>query len=362
MDTPELDGKDAGPEPGAEEAKAFTAESLEGKEVTLETDEEVEDPYGRMLAYVWIPADAKADAKADTNRPELFNRTLIADGYAETMTVEPNDAYAECLAAAENKPKDEAPNTTGDTTQDGGGNGDENEGLLDRLRNLISSEEPPGGQTAAKEDQYGQDGTTPGMTGGGTTDGPMPAETVPEESFQGDTLQEDTALEPTTGGETYGETDGAARDQTSQEDNPPPATGGTDGSGELQEPDIQEPEAQEPEAQGPPARSGELGTGSELADPASDDPTPDDPASGELAASQPPPPSGPDTELDTGTDTPTDTGSVADQTQLTTLPETSGVPLTHLAALPAGVLLICSGLFAALVRGPQETRRNGLGG
>ncbi len=202
---------------------------------------------------------------------------------------------------------------------------------------------------------------TGGMTGG-TTGGPLPEKTVSEEGFQGDTLQEDAALEPTTGGETYGETaakdDGAARDQTSQEDNPPPATGGTDGSGELQEPDIQEPEAQEPEVQGPPARSGELGTGSELADPAPDDPTPDDPASEELTASQSSPPAGTVTELDTGTDT----GSVADQTQLTTLPETSGAPLTQLAALPAGVALICSGLFAALVRGARQTQRNDSGG
>lgn len=352
MDTPELDGKDAGPEPGAEEAKAYTAEALEGKEIALETDQEVEGPYGRLLAYVWIPGSEEANVKADANQPEFFNRTLIADGYAETMTVEPNDAYAECLAAATNEPKDESLGTTGDTTRDGGANKDENEGLLGRLQDLVSSKERSGGQTATNKDKYGQGGTT-----GGTTGGPLPEETVPEEGFQGGTLQEDTALASTTGGEPGAKTDGAARDQTSQGDNPPPETGGTDGSMELQEPDTQEPEAQEPEIQGPPARGGELGTGSELADPA-----PDDPASEELAVPQPPQPAGTDTELDTGTDTPTDTGSVADQAQLTTLPETSGVPLTRLAALPAGVLLICSGLFAALTRVPQETRRNGSGG
>lgn len=362
VDTPEMNGEDGPPEAGAEKATAFTAEALEGKEVALETDEEVEDPYGRLLAYVWIPGSDEANAKAENTRSEFFNRTLLTKGYAETMTVEPNDAYAECLAAAENEPQGKAPGTTGGTTRDGGGNEDENVGLLDRLRNLISSEKPSGGKTAANEDQYGQGGTTGGMTGE-TTGKPLPGETVSEEGSQGDTLQEDTALEPTTGGETYGKTDGAARDQTYQEDNPPPATGRTDGSIELREPDIQEPEAQEPKVQGPPARSGELGTGSELDDPASDNPTPDDlasddPAPEEFAASQPPPPAVTDTELDPETDT----GSAAGQTQLTTLPETSGAPLTQLTALPAGVLLICSGLFAAFVRGPQETRRNDSGG
>ena len=55
VNTPEMGGDGAPPEAGAEEATAFTAERLEGKEIQLETDEEVEDPYGRLLAYVWIP-------------------------------------------------------------------------------------------------------------------------------------------------------------------------------------------------------------------------------------------------------------------------------------------------------------------
>ena len=96
VNTPEMGGDGAPSESGAEEATAFTAERLEGKEIQLETDEEVEDPYGRLLAYVWIPEGAEADAKADAgadDRAEFFNFTLIEDRYAEVMTVEPN----ECL-------------------------------------------------------------------------------------------------------------------------------------------------------------------------------------------------------------------------------------------------------------------------
>ena len=93
VDTPEMDGGENGPETGAEEATKFTAEALEGREVTLETDEEIEDQYSRLLAYVWL------DSGSD--EPEFFNKTLLDEGLAQTLTVEPNDAYAECLDAAE---------------------------------------------------------------------------------------------------------------------------------------------------------------------------------------------------------------------------------------------------------------------
>ena len=46
---------------------------------------------GVFWPYVWLVPD--------TGEPELFNRTLIADGHAETLTIEPNDAYAECFEA-----------------------------------------------------------------------------------------------------------------------------------------------------------------------------------------------------------------------------------------------------------------------
>ncbi len=42
VNTPEMEGEDGSPEPGAEKASEFTADALEGEEVVLETDEEVE--------------------------------------------------------------------------------------------------------------------------------------------------------------------------------------------------------------------------------------------------------------------------------------------------------------------------------
>lgn len=211
----------------------------------------------------------------------------------------------------------------------------ENEGLLRRLRNLISSEDPASEKPAANEDQYDK---------GGTNGGPLLAETVSEGGFQGDTSNEGTAPEPAAG-----------------------STNEQHGRGEVREPEIQEPEVQEPEAEDPelqetevqddpvqepladpPARSSELGSGPELPDS-----TPD-----ELAAPQPSPPAETDTEIDAGTDA----SRSSDQAQITSLPDTSGVSLIRLAALPSGVLLICSGLVAALVCWPKQTRRNHSGG
>ncbi|HEY6582571.1 MAG TPA: thermonuclease family protein [Rubrobacter sp.] len=37
---------------------------------------------------------------------ELFNRTLLEKGYAEVLTIEPNDLYAECFEAAESNARE----------------------------------------------------------------------------------------------------------------------------------------------------------------------------------------------------------------------------------------------------------------
>ncbi|MGB3634942.1 MAG: thermonuclease family protein, partial [Rubrobacteraceae bacterium] len=236
INTPEMGGENGSPEAGAEEARTFTAEALEGEEVVLETDEEVEDPYGRLLAYVWIPEDAQTE----TTGPEFFNRVLVDEGHANVMTVEPNDAYAECLVAVEDERQDEAPNTTGESQQ-AGADKDEDEGLLRRLRNLISSEDPAGEEPEANKDQYDP---------GGTTSGPLPDETVSEEGFQGDTSGEGTAPDPVAGttNEQYGR--GAGQEPEIQEP-------------EKQEPEIQEPEIQDPEVPAEPEGGSELGTNSD---------------------------------------------------------------------------------------------------
>ncbi len=92
VDTPEVFGEQ---ESGGPEASAFTTEQLEGEQVALEFDEETVDPYERALAYVWLPGG------------ELFNETLVREGYAEVATFEPNVKYVDRLEAAEEEARAE---------------------------------------------------------------------------------------------------------------------------------------------------------------------------------------------------------------------------------------------------------------
>jgi micrococcal nuclease len=75
------------------EAAAHTADLLpEGTGVRLERDEQERDDYGRLLAYVYRLADG------------LFvNGSLVADGYATTLSIRPNVVHAPDLAAAEGR-------------------------------------------------------------------------------------------------------------------------------------------------------------------------------------------------------------------------------------------------------------------
>ena len=95
VDTPEVFGEE---EPCGPEASDFTKEQLEGQDVTLEFDEDRVDPYGRALAYVWLP---------DLDG-ELFNETLVRRGLARVLTVEPNVKYEDRFLAAETEAKDQS--------------------------------------------------------------------------------------------------------------------------------------------------------------------------------------------------------------------------------------------------------------
>ena len=87
IDTPEVDPS-IGVECFGEEASRFTDGMLTGRTVRLEFDLELHDRYGRQLAYVWLNGD-------------LFNRRLVAEGYAEATTFPPNVTYVDELTAAE---------------------------------------------------------------------------------------------------------------------------------------------------------------------------------------------------------------------------------------------------------------------
>ncbi len=80
VDTPEPYG-DRSPDCGAAEASAYNRELVEGGEVTLVSDVETEDQYGRLLRYVYV---------GDT----FVNAALLQAGWADTMQIAPNTRHA----------------------------------------------------------------------------------------------------------------------------------------------------------------------------------------------------------------------------------------------------------------------------
>jgi micrococcal nuclease len=72
-------------------ATDFNESRLEsGRKVTLEFDEELRDRYKRILAYVRVDG-------------RLLNAALLRRGLAETLTIPPNDRYADRFSALEQR-------------------------------------------------------------------------------------------------------------------------------------------------------------------------------------------------------------------------------------------------------------------
>ncbi len=74
VDTPQTSHPTHGEQPYGQRAKEFTASRLERERVALELDVEKVDPYGRLLAYVWLANGS------------MFNETLVREGYAQVAT------------------------------------------------------------------------------------------------------------------------------------------------------------------------------------------------------------------------------------------------------------------------------------
>jgi micrococcal nuclease len=91
MDTPEVY---FGTQPYGPEASAFAKRELDGKEVGLELDVQKIDPYGRLLAYVYLP------------NGEMFNETLLEEGYAQVATFPPNVKYQERFLEAQREARE----------------------------------------------------------------------------------------------------------------------------------------------------------------------------------------------------------------------------------------------------------------
>ena len=88
IDTPETVDPSQPVQCYGEQASRFTDRSLTGRTVRLEFDVERLDRYGRTLAYVWL-------------RGHLFNRRLVAGGYAVVDTFPPNVRYVDVFTAAQ---------------------------------------------------------------------------------------------------------------------------------------------------------------------------------------------------------------------------------------------------------------------
>lgn len=60
-----------------------------GTELRLERDAELRDRFGRLLAYAYLPDGT------------FINRSMVADGFATTLFIDPNRAHRQDLSAAE---------------------------------------------------------------------------------------------------------------------------------------------------------------------------------------------------------------------------------------------------------------------
>ncbi len=92
-------------EPYGKEASAYTHSLLDGRTVWIETDAELRDRYGRLLAYVWLE---KPTATSDQEiRAKMLNARLLLDGYAQVYTFPPNVRYAEEFVAYQREARGE---------------------------------------------------------------------------------------------------------------------------------------------------------------------------------------------------------------------------------------------------------------
>ena len=81
VDTPETKEPGCEVQPYGPEASKFTTSELQGEEVELEFDKDRVDPNDRLLAYVYKDDD------------EMFNETLLKEGYAQVAIFRPNNRY-----------------------------------------------------------------------------------------------------------------------------------------------------------------------------------------------------------------------------------------------------------------------------
>lgn len=90
MNTPETVKPNSPVEKYGKEASAYSKKQLTGKTVYLFADAGDKDKYGRLLRYVFIKGGA-----------EMYNETMLKEGYANTMTIPPNVMFAKTFVETE---------------------------------------------------------------------------------------------------------------------------------------------------------------------------------------------------------------------------------------------------------------------
>lgn len=86
IDTPEVHG---GEECFGRQASAFAKRLLPlGTRVRYRVGVEERDPYGRLLAYVWLP-----DGR-------MLNEVMVESGHAQPLTIPPNVEFADVFGRA----------------------------------------------------------------------------------------------------------------------------------------------------------------------------------------------------------------------------------------------------------------------
>jgi len=90
VNTPETVKPNSPVEAYGKEASDYTKKRLTGQTVYMFADVGDKDKYGRLLRYVFIKGDE-----------EMFNETLLREGYGNTMTIAPNVMFAEAFVNVE---------------------------------------------------------------------------------------------------------------------------------------------------------------------------------------------------------------------------------------------------------------------
>ena len=97
IDAPESVASEEYGKPNTKEGKnaaEYLKKLIYDKVVYLEFDEELQDQYGRLLAYVYL-----SDEKT------MVEDILLSEGYAQVMSIRPNTKYKEHFTELENQAK-----------------------------------------------------------------------------------------------------------------------------------------------------------------------------------------------------------------------------------------------------------------